>query len=54
MSTKIVTSVGDTNAQKRFIESHKAFLEEFPALEELLYESFRLAEEEVSAASISL
>jgi hypothetical protein len=45
MSTKIVTCVGDTNAQKRFIESHKAFLEEFPALEELVYESFRLAEE---------
>jgi quinol monooxygenase YgiN len=45
MSTRMVTSVGDANAQKRFIESHKAFLEEFPALEALVYESFRLADE---------
>jgi len=45
MSTKIVTSVGDPNAQKRFMESHKAFLEEFPSLEELVYEAFRLSEE---------
>jgi heme-degrading monooxygenase HmoA len=45
VSTKIVTSVGDANAQKRFIESHKAFLEEFPALEALVYESSKLADE---------
>lgn len=45
MSTKIATGVGDPNAQKRFIESHKAFLEEFPALEDLVYETFRLSDE---------
>lgn len=44
MSTKIVTSVGNGIAQTRFMESHKAFLEEFPALEKLVYDSFSLAE----------
>jgi Family of unknown function (DUF5677) len=45
MSTRIPIAVGDPNAQKRFIDSHKAFLEEFPALEALIYESFRLSDE---------
>jgi hypothetical protein len=44
MTNKIVTGVGDPGAQKRFIESQKTFLEEFPALQELLRESFRLSD----------
>ena len=45
MSTRIPIGVGDANVQKRFIESHIAFLDEFPALEALNYESFRLSDE---------
>jgi hypothetical protein len=33
MSNVIPTSVGDPKAQQRFINSHKAFLQEFPALQ---------------------
>lgn len=45
MSGRIPTGVGDPNAQRRFIESHKSFLEEFPALQSLLEEASRLAED---------
>jgi hypothetical protein len=45
MSDRIPTGVGDPNAQRRFIESHKPFLEEFPALQNLLEEASRLAED---------
>ncbi len=45
MSVGMPISVGDAKAQRRFIDSHKAFLQEFPALQSLLAESFRLSEE---------
>jgi Family of unknown function (DUF5677) len=44
MFTRIVTGVGDANAQRRFIDSHKAFLDEFPVLQELVAESFSLSD----------
>jgi hypothetical protein len=44
MSVRIPTGVGDPIAQRRFIESHKPFLEEFPALQGLIEEASRLSE----------
>lgn len=44
MSDRVPTGVGDRNAQRLFIESHKPFVEEFPALQSLLEEASRLAE----------
>jgi uncharacterized protein DUF5677 len=41
----IPTSVGDAKAQRRFIDSHKPFLQEFPALQSLLAETFKRSEE---------
>jgi hypothetical protein len=45
MSIQIPTAVGDPNAQRRFIESHRPFLEEFPALQSLIEEALRLSED---------
>src|ERR1700734_811168 len=44
MSVRIPTKVGDPIAQQHFIESHKLFLEEFPALQSLIEEASRLSE----------
>ena len=44
MSVRMPTSIGDADAQRRFIESYKRFLEEFPALQSLLEEASQLAE----------
>jgi hypothetical protein len=44
MSDRVTIGVGDRNAQRLFIASHKRFLEEFPALQGLLEEASRLAE----------
>jgi hypothetical protein len=44
MSVPIPTAVGDPNAQRSFIESHRPFLQEFPQLQGLLEEAFRLSE----------
>ncbi len=44
MSERTPIGVGDRNAQRLFIESHKPFVEEFPALQSLLEEASRLAE----------
>jgi hypothetical protein len=44
MSVRIPTGVGDPNAQRRFIESHKPFLQEFPTLQSLIEEASRLSE----------
>jgi hypothetical protein len=43
MSIGIPTGVGDSNAQRRFINSHTSFLQEFPALQSLIEETFRLS-----------
>ena len=45
MSAGIPTGAGNSVAQRRFIDSHKAFLQEFPELQSLLAESFRRSEE---------
>src|ERR1700674_1350537 len=51
MSVRIPTGVGDFNAQRRFIESHKPFLQEFPALQSLIAEASRLSERKCYPAS---
>jgi uncharacterized protein DUF5677 len=51
MSVPIPIAVGDPSAQRRFIESHRPFLEEFPALQGLLEECLRLSEEKCYAES---
>src|ERR1700676_4234665 len=44
ISNRVPTGVGDVNAHRLFIESHKPFLEEFPALQSLLEEASSVAE----------
>jgi hypothetical protein len=46
--SQLPTSIGDAEVQKRFIESHKSFLMEFPELQKLLETAFDKAQVVVS------